>query len=131
MEIHVECDTFLIFFQHGDREAEAHNREIHRCAVRGQRYDPSAFAAALIADASQPCTSETLRFFHCRNGIVGENIEILRICAARGPSTPLVIHKRANPLCGKHPLQGISVESGIVLGTVHQDDYRDFSAAFR
>ena len=52
MEIHVQRDTFLIFFEHRDCQAETHDREIHRCAVRRQRYHPPAFAAALIADAS-------------------------------------------------------------------------------
>lgn len=115
VEIHVQCDTFLILLQDGDCQTETHDREIHRRAIRCQRYDPPAFATALVADTPQPHAGEPLGFFHRGDDIRGEDVEILGVAAASYPGAPLVIDKRANTLRRKHPLQGIGLEGGIVL----------------
>jgi hypothetical protein len=58
-KVHVERDALPVFFQNRHGKAEAHDGEIHRRAVRGQRHNPSAFAAALIPHTTGARARET------------------------------------------------------------------------
>src|ERR1044071_2920918 len=104
MEVHIEGDALLIFLQHRDREATAHNRKINMRAVCRQRYDPPAFAASLIANAPQSRASKPLCFSHRGDGVGSENVKVPVVPAAGHTGAAFVIDERADALRWEHPL---------------------------
>jgi len=94
--VHVQRDTFLILFQHCDRQTEADDSEIQQVRDSPPTVDPPALAAALIAmrPAARPRVAWLLssRRWHPRRGRQNP------ACMCRPiRRCPLVIDKRAYP----------------------------------
>src|ERR1700747_428769 len=91
VQIHVERNALLIFFEDCDRESEAHDREVHRLAIRCKRHDPSSLTPSLIADAPETASGEPLCLPHGGDRVSSEKVKILCVGSSGHTSPALVI----------------------------------------
>src|SRR6185312_2630205 len=127
----IEGDGLAILVEWRYRQAESDDHEIHGLDLRGQRGDPAALAATLVANATGTGPRETSGLVHRGNRIIGQQQVVLGVHPTRLAGATLVIHEYANAFGGKLSLQGIGVQRGRVLRAVHQHHDRHARGALR
>jgi hypothetical protein len=80
--MHFESDLLLVLVDYSDGETKADDGEIYWRARCRQGQNPPSLAPALRSNAPRAGPCDPARFAHGGHGVVGENVENLRVFSA-------------------------------------------------